>query len=131
MDYTKIIGSNIRYERKRRGMTIDDFARIIGMAPGFLGLIERGQRGTSMANLVNIADFFGISMDRLIKEDISSGTSLKSPKMTKSEKDRKALLSMVSSLSDEKVQILAAVAKTLNKYDIGELIKPMKLEDEY
>lgn len=36
MDYAKIIGSNIRYERKRRGLTIDDFAKVIGMAPGFL-----------------------------------------------------------------------------------------------
>ena len=41
MDYAKIIGSNIRYERKRRGLTIDDFAKVIGMAPGFLGLIEK------------------------------------------------------------------------------------------
>lgn len=129
MDYTKIIGSNIRYERKRRGMTIDDFARVIGMAPGFLGLIERGQRGTSMANLVNIADFFGISMDQLIREDVSSGVSFKSTKMTKSEKDRKALMSMISAMSDEKIQILTANAKVLNKYDIGEIIKPMKSDD--
>ena len=55
MDYAKIIGSNIRYERKRRGLTIDDFAKVIGMAPGFLGLIERGQRGTSVTNMVAIS----------------------------------------------------------------------------
>ena len=65
MDYAKIIGSNIRYERKRRGLTIDDFAKVIGMAPGFLGLIERGQRGTSVKNMVAIAEFFDISLDDL------------------------------------------------------------------
>lgn len=129
MDYAKIIGSNIRYERKRRGMTIDDFARVIGMAPGFLGLIERGQRGTSMTNLVAIADFFGLTMEQLIKYDMSTGTSLNSPRPSKSEKDRRALESMISAMSDEKIQILTAMAKTLNKYDIGELVKPMKLED--
>ncbi len=129
MDYAKIIGSNIRYERKRRGMTIDDFARVIGMAPGFLGLIERGQRGTSMTNLVAIADFFGLTMDQLIRQEVAAGMSLNSPKPTKSEKDRRALESMISAMSDEKVQILTAMAKTLNKYDIGELVKPMKLED--
>ena len=42
MNYTQIIGSNIRYERRLRGLTIiDDFAKVIGMAPGFVGLIER------------------------------------------------------------------------------------------
>ncbi len=130
MDYSKIIGANIRYERKRRGMTIDDFARVIGMAPGFLGLIERGQRGTSMTNLVAIADFFGITMDQLIRQDIATGSTLNSTKMTKSEKDRKALNSMISVMSDEKIQILTANAKILNKYDIGEIIKPIKFDEE-
>ena len=63
MNYTKTIGSNIRYERKLRGLTIDDFAKVIGMAPGFVGLIERGQRGTSIANMVRIAEFFDITLD--------------------------------------------------------------------
>lgn len=129
MDYIKNIGSNIRYERKRRGMTIDDLAKVINISPVFLGLIERGQRGTNMAHLVDIADFFGITMDQLIRQELNVNKSPSSHRLTKSEKDRMALESIISAISDEKVQILTAVAKTLNKYDIGELIKPMKLED--
>lgn len=70
--YTKIIGSNIRYERKKRNLTIEDLAEIIGMAPGFLGLIERGQRGTSVKNLVKITEIFGLTLDQLITVDMQA-----------------------------------------------------------
>ncbi|MDO5388648.1 MAG: helix-turn-helix transcriptional regulator [Clostridia bacterium] len=116
MNYTKTIGSNIRYERKLRGLTIDDFAKVIGMAPGFVGLIERGQRGTSIANMVRIAEFFDITMDELITKDLSEGKVSTPKSVNRIEKDRKALISMISTMSDEKVQILAANAKALNKY---------------
>lgn len=114
MNYNEIIGSNIRYERRKRGLTIDDFAKIIGIAPGFLGLIERGQKGTSIKNMVFIAKFFDITMDQLIKEDLSSDT--KATEMTKLEKDKRALSSMIAVMSDEKIQILTANAKTLNEF---------------
>ena len=116
MNYTKTIGSNIRYERKLRGLTIDDFAKVIGMAPGFVGLIERGQRGTSIANMVRIADFFDITLDELITKDLAEG-KVSTPKgVNWIEKDRRALISMISTMADDKVQILAANAKALNKY---------------
>lgn len=116
MNYTKTIGSNIRYERKLRGLTIDDFAKVIGMAPGFVGLIERGQRGTSIANMVRIADFFDITLDELITKDLAEG-KVSTPKgVNRIEKDRRALISMISTMADDKVQILAANAKALNKY---------------
>lgn len=116
MNYTKTIGSNIRYERKLRGLTIDDFAKVIGMAPGFVGLIERDQRGTSIANMVRIADFFDITLDELITKDLAEG-KVSTPKgVNRIEKDRRALISMISTMADDKVQILAANAKALNKY---------------
>ena len=39
MDYAKIIGSNITYQRKLRALKIDDFAKVIGLAPGLLAKI--------------------------------------------------------------------------------------------
>ena len=116
MNYTKTIGSNIRYERKLRGLTIDDFAKVIGMAPGFVGLIERGQRGTSIANMVRIAEFFDITLDELITKDLSEGKVSTPKSVNKVDKDRRALISMISTMSESKVQILAANAKALNKY---------------
>lgn len=129
MNYTKTIGSNIRYERKLRGLTIDDFAKVIGMAPGFVGLIERGQRGTSIANMVRIADFFDITLDELITKDLADG-KVSTPKgVNRIEKDRRALISMISTMADDKVQILAANAKALNKYIPTQSAKENMFED--
>lgn len=120
MDYAKIIGSNIRYERKRRGLTIDDFAKVIGMAPGFLGLIERGQRGTSVKNMVAIAEFFDISLDDLITKDLSNGGSdMKDTENTRSAKARRALKSLVSSLTEDEIVFITSVIKSMNKMNTG------------
>lgn len=131
MNYTKIIGSNIRYERKQRGLTIDDFAKVIGMAPGFVGLIERGQRGTSIANMVRIAEFFDITMDELITQDLAAGKVSTPKSVNKIEKDKKALISMISTMADDKVQILTANAKALNKYIPTASAKEAMFEEEY
>lgn len=119
MDYAEIIGSNIRYERKRRGLTIDDFAKIIGMAPGFLGLIERGQRGTSIKNMVSIAKFFGITMDELITVDLASGKDFAEEDNSKAAKARRALESLTSSLTDDEVVFITSVIKSMNKMNTG------------
>ena len=120
MDYAKIIGSNIRYERKRRGLTIDDFAKAIGMAPGFLGLIERGQRGTSVKNMVAIAEFFDISLDDLITKDLSNGgADMKDMENTRSAKARRALKSLVSSLTEDEIVFITSVIKSMNKMNTG------------
>lgn len=120
MDYAKIIGSNIRYGRKRRGLTIDDFAKVIGMAPGFLGLIERGQRGTSVKNMVAIAEFFDISLDDLITKDLSNGgADMKDMENTRSAKARRALKSLVSSLTEDEIVFITSVIKSMNKMNTG------------
>lgn len=120
MDYAKIIGPNIRYERKRRGLTIDDFAKVIGMAPGFLGLIERGQRGTSVKNMVAIAEFFDISLDDLITKDLSNGgADMKDMENTRSAKARRALRSLVSSLTEDEIVFITSVIKSMNKMNTG------------
>ena len=120
MDYAKIIGSNIRYERKRRGLTIDDFAKVIGMAPGFLGLIERGQRGTSVKNMVAIAEVFDIALDDLITKDLSNGgADMKDMENTRSAKARRALRSLVSSLTEDEIVFITSVIKSMNKMNTG------------
>lgn len=67
MDYWKNIGTNIRLLRKSRGLTIEDLACVLDIAPGFLGLVERGTRGVSLANLARISNFFNVTLDQLVK----------------------------------------------------------------
>ncbi|MCD7904700.1 MAG: helix-turn-helix domain-containing protein [Clostridiales bacterium] len=52
MDYdNKIIGANIHYERQLRNMSIDEAAEMLDIDSGFLGLLERGQRIITVAEL--------------------------------------------------------------------------------
>ena len=114
-EYTKNIGSNIRLKRKQKGMTIDELAEEVGMSPGYLGLLERGQRGTSMSNLVKISDLFGITMEQLIRYDLSTGEKKGEIKMTK---ERQNFKKMVEEMPDAMVSLMAGYAKLLNMYDI-------------
>ena len=46
----KIIGENIRTERKRQLLTIERLAEIVGITENFLGKIERGESMPSFPN---------------------------------------------------------------------------------
>jgi transcriptional regulator with XRE-family HTH domain len=119
MHYIRIIGSNIRYERKKRNLTIEDLAEIIGMAPGFLGLIERGQRGTSIKNLVKIAEIFSLSLDQLITVDLRSLelTGVRENKANKKTRFSKlsTLTSLMKNMAEPELEYLIANIKALRK----------------
>lgn len=65
--YRKNIGKCIRENRRKINMTIEEMGEILNISPGFIGLIERGERGTSISNLVKISEFFNISLDDMVK----------------------------------------------------------------
>ena len=67
MNTRQIIGRNIRMLRKARGLTIFQMGNILDINSSFLGLIERGERGTNIDNLCKIADFFEVSIDSIIR----------------------------------------------------------------
>jgi len=47
-------------------MSIDELSETLRLSTAFVGLIERGQRGAKLANLMKIADIFGITVNDLI-----------------------------------------------------------------
>ena len=67
MTTRQIIGRNIRMLRKAKGLTIFQLGNILNINSSFLGLIERGARGTNIDNLCKIADFFEVSVDSIIR----------------------------------------------------------------
>ncbi len=121
MDYNKIIGSNIRFERQKRDLTIEELSEILNIAPGFLGLIERGQRGTSIKNLCRIAEFFSISLDQLITKP--AGTLIRSEKEIMEEKAKKAQLkdkhttavSLIHGLNTVELDFVISIIKNMRK----------------
>lgn len=115
MDHSKIIGSNIRFERQKRDLTIEELSEIINIAPGFLGLIERGQRGTSLKNLCKIADFFSITLDELVKKPIVEETSVKEEPII--EQKRTTALSFLNTMDSDELDYLISTIKAFKRYN--------------
>ncbi len=67
----RLIGRRIRTERLRRQKTQEEFSRLIGISPSYLGALERGSRPISR-NVMNILhERLGISYDYLMEGYIS------------------------------------------------------------
>ncbi len=113
MDYNKIIGANIRYERKMRNLTVSQFSEIIGITPGFLGLIERGHRGTTIENLCKIAGFFSIPVDTLLSRDVEdlAERGFSAPLDIKKE----ALKELIDILNDDELEFIRSTIIQLKK----------------
>ncbi|MBQ7625210.1 MAG: helix-turn-helix transcriptional regulator [Clostridia bacterium] len=61
----KVIGNNIRKERKRQLLTIEQLAEKAGITDNFLGKIERGEGMPSLPTIDSIACALNVSIDSL------------------------------------------------------------------
>lgn len=67
----KYVG-NIRYLRLSHGITQEQMGELLGLKnKSSLSLIEAGKSGISVENLEKLADFFGVTLDELVKQDLS------------------------------------------------------------
>ena len=65
---------NIRYLRLNHGITQEQMGELLGLKnKSSLSLIEAGKSGISVENLEKLADFFGVTLDQLVKQDLSKG----------------------------------------------------------
>lgn len=63
---------NLRYLRKKHGMTQEDMAVFLGFSgKSSLCAVETGKSGISIENLEKLADFFGVTLDQMVKHDLS------------------------------------------------------------
>jgi len=58
-----LIGDNIRKERVNRNISVDQLAKLLDITPGFMGLIERGQRGANPSTLLKLSEIFETTID--------------------------------------------------------------------
>lgn len=115
MDYNKIIGSNIRFERQKRDLTIEELSEILNIAPGFLGLIERGQRGTSIKNLCKIAKFFSLNLDDLITKNLADSDSVKEESVSPVKVKKTTAISLIHNLNSDELDFTISMLKNLKK----------------
>jgi transcriptional regulator with XRE-family HTH domain len=60
-----LIGENMRRERHRMSMTLEAMSEALNLTPGFLGLMERGKRGSTAFMLYQFSRLCEISIDSL------------------------------------------------------------------
>jgi len=65
----QVIGKNIRAVRQKYSVTSEELANKLDITTTFLGLIERGQRGTTLKNLCIISNFFCVPIERFLIPD--------------------------------------------------------------
>ena len=58
-----IIGNNIRFQRKLHNIARDELSEIMGLTSSHLGLIERGERGTTSINMLKLSKIFNVPAD--------------------------------------------------------------------
>ena len=111
-DFKKIIRTKIRAERKKRGLTQDEFARKAGVSLNFLGQIERGTRTPSLGKLIKISE----AIDTDFKNFFSSVQSAPPEKDKFTEK----IMSVLDTSSSEEKKLFYQVINFLSrKFESG------------
>lgn len=65
------VSENIKYLRKKIGLTQEQFAEKIEIKRSLVGAYEEGRADPRIGNLINMAKVFGTSVDILINKDVS------------------------------------------------------------
>lgn len=72
MDYSHILGANVRAHRQRLGLTQEQLAEAADLHRTYIGAIERGDRNVSLRNIASIAQALHIEPYKLlIYKDLS------------------------------------------------------------
>lgn len=62
------VAENIKKLREARHLTQSELAAELGVVQQFIAAIERGRKNPSLQMAIDIADFFGITIDELTNE---------------------------------------------------------------
>lgn len=110
-----IIGENIRTERMARNISIDELAEMLELTSGFVGLIERGQRGTTPNTLFKLSEVFGMTIDSFFykNKNDSSALSFGEEYIDNKQAKRKKIESLIRSLSEKELEFVIATLKNL------------------
>ncbi|OUB91303.1 transcriptional regulator [Bacillus thuringiensis serovar medellin] len=91
--FLKLVGENIRFLRKKRGLTQEELAERINLQQAYIGGVERGERNISMLTLQKIAVGLEVSPEKLL--DLSNINLLDNPQ-------KEEFLSVITSLLHQK-----------------------------
>ena len=78
------LGARLRQARLKAHMTVRELARQLGVSPSFVSQLENGKSRPSVATLYSLAQFLGVSMDRLFDEQDNQTPAPEAPGGTRS-----------------------------------------------
>ena len=106
-----IIGGNIRHERMARDISLEELAAILGLTSGFVGLIERGQRGATPFTLYKLGTSFGLPIDAFFKQNAGTDSKL-DEKISADEKQRK-IEALIYDFSGDELDYIISILKSV------------------
>jgi transcriptional regulator with XRE-family HTH domain len=65
---TKRFGERIRFLRKERGLSQEEFAQLCGLDRTYISGIERGLRNVSLRNIETLAESLDVPMSELFRD---------------------------------------------------------------
>lgn len=107
----EIIGKNIRLEREARNITRGEMAKILGITPSHVGLIERGERGTTSVSLSILSNAFGMTIDELFDSKREEGSTVREDNDMTVQAYRRKISTMVSNLDEAELEFTINVIK--------------------
>jgi len=69
----KGLGARLREERQRKGLTVREIARRVGVSPSLISQIERDKVNPSVSTLWGLVTVLGLTMSDLFPDDGASG----------------------------------------------------------
>ncbi|MCX4321313.1 MAG: helix-turn-helix transcriptional regulator, partial [Lachnospiraceae bacterium] len=101
--YKQEIGARLKQARREKDLTQEKFSEMLGISQKHYSEVERGITGLSVEKLIFLSNFFGISVDYLLK----------------GEKDKDilpfVLIDVYESCPEENRTLLLDMLKSLNK----------------
>lgn len=113
------INENIKFLRKKEGLTQEQFSQKIGIKRSLVGAYEEGRAEPGYDNLIKMANLFKVSLDHLVQHDFkNSGFPMPTQSISSSGKDLKVLAITVDKEDKENIELVPqkAAAGYLNGF---------------
>jgi len=111
-----IIGKNIRKYREEHSLSIDELAEMLNLSPAFIGLVERGKRGSKLENLIKLSEIFDIDLNNIIySPDRSTLEIAENIEDDDEEQKRKTLMALMYDLDEKELTFIILAIKNLKK----------------
>lgn len=121
-----LVSENIKYLRKKLGLTQEQFAERIDIKRSLVGAYEEGRADPRISNLIRMATIFGTSVDILINKDVSK-LSEEELNVSKFKRGKEVLAITVDENQKENIELVPqkAAAGYLNGYADPEYIQEL------